>query len=523
MFGLWIASGARRGGRKFSPAKRKLRPAPGPRANRKFSTPGRVGGYSRRMKPPGGPASKLLAYRKAKIKGLSQWIKRKPVSTETPKFASVTESQKTLMKSLNKMRRKYSSGGTDSDRIINYNTRTKQEVPATVSNRMVQSMNAAQQTRTFFTAYEFGTLPSKATLSSAVQNGVDTNRVFRTTMQEQLSAAIRRQLRHVYGFNQKLFFAFFRELSPGLTIPELDNDYFTLANLGVGNSRSADLSHRGMLIKIRDNFKFTNGNKFFPIKLKIHLIQHNDPVKNLPIEVFTTCLNNGVVDDAQTVGAIPLKRQLAQLKYPTDAINSHTLSTLVDINTKLTDSTRFKDEYHVIKTVSKTLVPGDVWQPSFITHMGRGVDLQEVRDYQVQFDAYRTSLPLGNYKSALTGSLIGPQLHHFYVFEVVGVQCQAFTNDGQDTQFIGTSPGQISAEVETLTDTVYASEALINVESNPGSAYYLTRIFRKSEEPTRRVSYNYEFIGFKGEDAKEIYIPVQTDVSTKYADPIQDF
>lgn len=246
----------------------------------------------------------------------------------------------------------------------------------------------------------------------------------------------RNQLDHSSGFNSRNF------VIPGpagyTNLTDIRN--VTDTQLGDRTSSVREETIIGMLMDSTMEYQFHNQSAFHTMQLKVHLVKEkqSEPVNPPCIKIMADCVNTNI--DVQEVQAVPTFYQHSSpevtLGNSTDA-DASTMG-VVDMSMKgagLAMSSDFKNNYKIVKTVSKTMGPGDNWNFRHTHFYGGGFDMSSV------FNAFFGST------STRVGERFNPT-NYFYIFEVCGRDCEGVLHESQDVYetYIGKSPAYYTFE-----------------------------------------------------------------------------
>lgn len=190
-------------------------------------------------------------------------------------------------------------------------------------------------------------------------------------------------------------------------------------------------------------FKIMNQNKFFSSKVKVHwarqVIQSGNP-KTLFNETFNPTLPTISTTSANT---LPYDLQLTDLNS-----TSHISYCAIDpYNGSLSKAPNFRVNFEIVKTMTKVLGPGDIWNIDYKHHTGPGIVLEDLVQQKFSGDT--------DEKAAM---------FYFPIFEYVGPEVEAFesTNGLGQVSYIGTNPCALHFEMRKYAEIVKADASLIS-------------------------------------------------------------
>jgi hypothetical protein len=178
---------------------------------------------------------------------------------------------------------------------------------------------------------------------------------------------------------------------------------------------------------------------------------------------------------------------------------------LVDPSSSFTAAPKFAASYDLVRSFTKRLKPGEVWNFKDVTHCGAGLNLEEL---------------LAQYNVSTSGS-IGYEM----TIELKGVKCQGIYGKNTNTHVIGTSPcyaqielikGHHSISNNTTTSGYSSSSSSGGLDSSK----FAVRAFSKRIDNSvdRIINYKADKVANAPTTlTDEIYIPVMADTTVGYA------
>lgn len=284
-----------------------------------------------------------------------------------------------------------------------------------------------------------GKSTTKPLLNIAKQNGITKLAKFDTKAQGTNPAVTRAQLSNSSGFNLRQFFHV--PLIASTSYFQLMDSIDKQANeiIRPDGSRATVLAS---ILDTRTDFSIFNQSFALPMKIKIHMLYRKAPMADTaldqlpPEEIRQNCLWS----DPKVVN--PQTQPGAQGKVPTYFQESG-VSTTGNLVTQsiqwehslkgkgLLDSPYFRQNYQIVKTISKTLAPADLLRFSHIHRYGGGVDIYKATMWN-DLDSGGQGI---NMNSPLNG--------YYYLLEVSGGQNVEIVYQKDATTFepyIGVAP-----------------------------------------------------------------------------------
>ena len=173
-----------------------------------------------------------------------------------------------------------------------------------------------------------------------------------------------------------------------------------------------------------------------------------------------------------------------------DLSNKFNISFLTSINCLLNDSIRFRDEATIVHTWERTLTPGSIWKFNLEHHLGSGVHLNQLYD----FDMKNKNHPSG----------------YFFILEQVGDRKGRLIRNIDKDFFSGYSPTQVHVEFDFRIGFLYelkngVEEACIyrrkKLDQDFEENSYYESLFTPDREPSFHISF--DEISFNETNQKE--------------------
>lgn len=355
--------------------------------------------------------------------------------------------------------------------------------------------------RRFKTLFEAGK-PSSKTINRLAQQ-VGTEKIVNFNSEAGVTPTIRSEFACKWGFNQKLVKWFAANgIWTDAAIQEVFDPFSLLPETARDRTDRAywSVKHFGM------TYKLYNQNKFLKTKVKISLVSL-DTLKSADAAVQSLFTLDPLLDQGN--GAIPRALQYSGISY---SVGSGMDSVLVDPklgNWRKADN--FTSQFKFVKSFTKVLEPGEVWEFDYRHHMGSGFRLDELLsrgDLGVPTNYTPLFLP---------------------IFEFSGLDCELSDSIDPTISYIGTSSGSVQMEVKRYAEIVKAESSTDDYKNlDPDfdgyfSGYWNLRVFQ--DEPVRyvfgqsgpssRFNIDYADILRAGEAAAagKYFIPVSTDLT----------
>lgn len=272
------------------------------------------------------------------------------------------------------------------------------------------------------------------------------------------------------GFNEKGF-TFLME-DTYFTV----DDYLKLYNQDnkitdiLANSK-AKIDLYGCISKTKNTFKFMNKLDFYNLNIRLHLVKLTEQTKDVR-QLIDDITNNksssmesdnntsvlktttDILSELTTIKQIKeastmienklqelLKNHKPSIRYgkileddqysdpnTKDTSNRITTSFQTSLRCRLTDSRRFKDQARIVHTWERTLTPGSIWQFDLEHHLGKGIHLNQLYD----FDTKNKNHPSG----------------YFFIVEHVGDRKGRIVRNADKDFFNGYAPTQLHIEFD---------------------------------------------------------------------------
>jgi len=288
-----------------------------------------------------------------------------------------------------------------------------------------------------------------------------------------------------YGFNQRNIRTF---VSNGIVSA---SDYTGLWSLNDNIYPDNTLQRAyGAILNEHTTFNFSNTSSYFPSVIKVEWLRLTTDLQS-GNDMATNAMNTD--KDIQQTGRIPNERQFTDRAQVGSMVGCVTHPTLT-----LESSSTHRARTERIKSVTRTLQPGEIWTIEAQISMGSGIDLARLRTSRAEDgNNVITLLP---------------------VITCNGKLCElrtALTNASN----IGTSPGYISMEVKTEVEYVNTPNIRTLTGTNEGfePAEPLIRVFSSDAPINAAVLFNTDASTIGDPSSAVYYCPVMADMEPSFA------
>lgn len=261
----------------------------------------------------------------------------------------------------------------------------------------------------------------------------------------------------------------------------------------------------GLAQSIKTHYRILNAGTYFMNVVTIRMCAPRDPANRFHDAITNICPTPSEFSGSTPTNKLPIKYTLSGY---TTAIGL----TYGRVDPKATPmlSPEFNKHYETVKTFTKRLMPGEVWDFTCEQHLGSGIRLDELK--QIHEEA-----PTAGFG-------------YLYLIEHHGIPCEAVSQTALGTDFIGTSPSYLSVEFKRSYKAVLQSDPTYNQLANEGGIIpnsaanhqrLAIRAFTKKDPgdiTNRIVNFNLSEIGYKGEENTKVFIPAISDAWVGYAD-----
>ena len=136
----------------------------------------------------------------------------------------------------------------------------------------------------------------------------------------------------------------------------------------------------GCVLNTKHKFKLKNRMEYFTGHIKIHLIKILDLETDVR-ELIEEITHNSKTESVDKSGKIPVNQQYSDPDLSTKE-NKLSIDFVSSLNCNLKLSTRFKERAKIVKSWSRTLGPGSIWEFNLTHHYGRGIHLNKIYDIE---------------------------------------------------------------------------------------------------------------------------------------------
>jgi len=351
------------------------------------------------------------------------------------------------------------------------------------------------------TNFEIGQPSTRSVNMLARLNGTEKRELFNTQVGGTFGANSvgRAELSFETGFNQKQTFCV-KDLTP--EIAEINALYEMGDYIYAENKRQRIY---GLMRMLYSHLRVMNNGQYFRSKVKIHVLKPTRASSSFVVPVTTAFPNDTQFTNQSADGTIPHSDSFAAfIETP------RVISALSSIRSSMYDSPNFRRNFEHVKTFTKTLAPGDVWDWKMETHLGPGARLDETRRIQ------------DLNPDALLGYLV--------VIEHQGVPCEAVNDADRNESFIGTSPSFLQIEFNkgvegVLASTTQADYNAVAAAGGVASGKFAIKVFTDNDASgpsSKLINFNVGNVTEPGTGAGNIFIPVMTDTVVDYAGEAKD-
>ena len=300
------------------------------------------------------------------------------------------------------------------------------------------------------TKFHVGRPTSRSIINAGKQNGTR-KFTYADTMTDIQDAAGRTALSIIPGFNRKGVISYDSKSYWSYA------DLFTFFPFST-YVRPTTKSQRSYLLTkyFGTKTKVMNQNKYTNVKIKVNwvrqLLTGETPLAQLS-DCFTDTLP--VVANPEN-NTIPFNLQMENK----EALGTRLYCSIDPVDGSLNKAPNYRENFEVVRTMSKTLKPGDIWEIDYCHYTGPGLVLEDMWDKYVD-------------RAGDTGFNENATAFYYPIFEMVGPQVEAF--ESTDTfglqSYIGTAPCAVHFEFSKYAEIVENSrniETAINEVANEG-------------------------------------------------------
>lgn len=324
--------------------------------------------------------------------------------------------------------------------------------------------------------------PTSSTLKRIAKN----NGTTRKTLYDSNTSGGSVGLTWNYGFNQRNIRTF---ATNGIVT---SSDYASLWPTLDTNVFSQNTQQRsyGAILKEIMTYKFANTSSYFPSVLKIEWLRLATDLQS-GADMAVNSMN--VTAAVQSNGRIPVNKQFTDRVLVGDMIGC-----ITHPNLTLESSTIHRSRTERVKTLTRTLQPGEIWTVEVEINCGSGIDLARLKSaVDQEVDGVISLLPV------ITSN---------------GKLCElrtALTNASN----IGTSPGYISMEAKAEVEYVNAPIERTPTATKQGFAprQPLIRVFTGDAPILGEVLFNADVSDIGDPASALYYCPVMTDMDPSFA------
>lgn len=217
-----------------------------------------------------------------------------------------------------------------------------------------------------------------------IRDGAFVDRITRLTSssdRDYLNHKERKQLNFTSGFNEKGFSFLMNDTFFSV------KDYYNLLNIDKTYKKELEQVQDGRkdifacVLKTKHQFKIKNLMDYHTNHVKIHLI------KILDLETDVEDLVKEITHNSKSInqgGKLPIDQQYTDPKLLPGKQFSINFTTALSCN--LTLSSRFKERAKIVKSWSRTISPGSIWEFNLQHYLGKGININRLYDIQSRAD-----------------------------------------------------------------------------------------------------------------------------------------
>lgn len=329
----------------------------------------------------------------------------------------------------------------------------------------------------------------------------------------------RNQLDHSSGFNSRNF------VVPGPAAYANLTDLFLQLNLNTGD-RSSTIKDQEIYAQMMDStceFQFHNQSAYHDMTLKVHLVKQKskEPINTPPVRIAADTVSTNIDQASQEVQAVPAFYQHSSPSVSLGNSPETEASTMMDVDMSLKGSgfnmsSDFRTNFKIVKTVSKKLGAGDIWNFRHTHYYGSGFDLKPI------FNAFYEGV------GSRPGEKYAP-LNYFYIFEACGRDCEGVLHESEGVYetYIGKSPSYYTFECRKAMRFASIERAASIIGSGGASVANAIALKIFTSDPMRLTTAEQEFYklpenitnSLAAVPVGNMYIPVMSDsvLSTELA------
>jgi len=260
--------------------------------------------------------------------------------------------------------------------------------------------------------------------------------------------------------------------------------------------------------KLCRRISIMNTARLVKTTVKIKLYRQLDSITTPSSRFQASCATQTQLStNTQEDGYIPSQYQLAGR---TSEGNNGYEKVLVDPKISLENSANWSISYDHVKTFTKTLQPGELWEWTEELNCGAGLNFDKLAE-----------LNLTN---------VNATIGYVPIIEVMGPKVLGCWNSNTEENFIGTAPSYIQTEVKKWHETVNSSHNNRDSKSaSEGSGGFITdryqlRIFSKAVDDKAKI-FNVnvaDIVDSPDGASNQLFIPIMSDSSVQYAKRVRD-
>lgn len=260
----------------------------------------------------------------------------------------------------------------------------------------------------------------------------------------------------------------------------------------------------GLMKRLYTKYRIVNTNRLLANSVTIKLYAPKSPTLKASQSIGRAFPASNAIFQANTPGDyLPTKYLMSGQVQTTGATSG-----LFDPRANLMMAPAFAQHFQYAKHWTKRLKPGEIWDWSMDHYLGSGVRLDKVWELaQDEPDAL---------------------MSYLVVIEHNGIPVEAIKQGDTTRSMIGTSPSFLSVEFSNGYEAVLNAKPEYSTSDTIGGVYSSSvntnqlqikayTVKDPGSSTTRKINYNTNQVGSKGQVNTAIYIPVTTESFTEYA------
>ena len=372
------------------------------------------------------------------------------------------------------------------------------------------------------------------------------NRLTSSSSTDYLDHKKRSQLSFNTGFNEKTFSFLMEDTYFSI------GDYYRLFKIPKNYKKELEKEGEGKkdiygcVLRTKNKFRIKNRLDYYTCHIKIHLIKITDPEMDVR-ELIEEITHNNLTRSANSAGKIPKDQQYTNPVLSRQ--NQLCTSFRTSLNCNLKYSTRFTERARIVKTWTRTLAPGSIWEFNLTHHLGRGLHINRIYDIEnrhkkqalnnyaqnilndVQIAKNQTTVKSILENAETVGSKVSEHpTGYIYCLEYVGDRRASLVNK-QGDYFLGYSPCFFNLEFDTsisyVQDSLNEDEILTYRKSRQETEFNEESDFPDIFYPDRQPKFHIPFteLNIAGETKKPYTLTYDQSIksSTDFSSFLDEF